>query len=59
MSLDMGEESDEELAALAALHAPGGGDLPLAAAPPASLAGELRAQRFALLRDLWAAGAAQ
>lgn len=53
MSLEMDEESEDELEGLAGapLHAPRGGGVGDAAGG----GDELRAQRFALLRDLWAA----
>lgn len=59
MSLEMDEESDEELESVAGLLGGGGGDTvsPAGSGPqaaPPSGADELRAQRFVVLRDLWA-----
>jgi hypothetical protein len=60
MSLELDEESDEELEQLAAVAGAGPHDVPLspggASGPLAAPGGtdELRAQRFVLLRDLWA-----
>lgn len=53
----MGEESEDELESLAAhdgAEALRDGSAALLGAPPPTAGDELRAARFALLRDLWA-----
>lgn len=55
LSLEMGEESEDELEVLAGWPArAGGGAGAEALASPTGGPEELRAQRFLLLRDLWA-----
>lgn len=58
LSLEMGEESEDELESLAAAahentEASPADSMVLAGAPPLTAGDELRASRFALLRDLW------
>lgn len=54
LSLEMGEESEDELESLAAAPHGGADASPAGGAAPPGAGDELRTSRYALLRDLWA-----